>query len=163
MSRSLSQKRAMSLPPRGLSREQAAAYAGCGSLSTFSNWIRRGICRTQYPGPTNGTRKPSMQPLTACPDFSLQSRRPRSMSGKRSKMRVHLKGIHTTYKKLANGKTKKYYYAWKNGPRVDAEPGTPEFVRLYGEACKKKPAADTMRSLIDYFKDSDEYKVGSIH
>jgi len=62
-----------------------------------------------------------------------------------------------------NGKTKKYYYAWKNGPRVDAEPGTPEFVRLYGEACKKKPAADTMRSLIDYFKDSDEYKVGSIH
>jgi len=78
-------------------------------------------------------------------------------------MRVHLKGIHTTYKRLANGKTKKYYYAWKNGPRVDAEPGTPEFVRLYGEACKKKPAADTMRSLIDYFKDSDEYKVGSIH
>jgi integrase len=78
-------------------------------------------------------------------------------------MRVHLKGIHTTYKRLASGKTKKYYYAWKNGQRIDAEPGTPEFIRLYGEACKKKLAADNMRSLIDYFKDSDEYKGGSIH
>ena len=78
-------------------------------------------------------------------------------------MRVHLKGIHTTYKKLASGKTRKYYYAWKNGPRIDAEPGTPEFVRLYGEACKKKQAADNMRSLIDYFKDSGEYKGGGVH
>src|SRR5260370_40218514 len=104
-----------------------------------------------------------MQPLTASPGYSLESRSHRLTSGRQSKMRVQLKGIHTTYKKLASGKTKKYYYAWKNGPRVDAEPGTPEFVRLYGEACKKKPAADTMRSLIDYFKDSDEYKGGSIH
>ena len=66
-----------------------------------------------------------MQPLTAYPASSLQSRRHRSTSGRRNRMRVHLKGIHTTHKKLASGKTKKYYYAWKNGPRIDAEPGTP--------------------------------------
>ncbi len=70
-------------------------------------------------------------------------------------MRIHLKGIHTTHKKLANGETKKYYYAWKDGPRILAEPGTPEFLRLYNDAIavRKQPAAGTMRSLVDYFKD----------
>lgn len=29
--------------PRGLSKDDAAAYAGCESLSAFSDWIRRGI------------------------------------------------------------------------------------------------------------------------
>jgi integrase len=74
-------------------------------------------------------------------------------------MRVNLKGIHVTYKRLASGEVKKYYYAWKGGPRIDAEPGTPDFVRLYGEATSAKPtSAATFRSLIDYFKDQNEYK-----
>src|ERR1700693_2055935 len=80
-------------------------------------------------------------------------------------MRVHLKGIHTTHKKLASGKTKKYYYAWKNGPRIKAEPSTPEFHRLYNEAVAtlKERRSGTMRALIDYFRDSDEFKSGSPH
>lgn len=79
-------------------------------------------------------------------------------------MRVQIRGIHTTHKRLASGERKKYYYAWKDGPRIDAEPGTPEFVKLYGEAvAAKKSTDDTMRALIDYFKDSDEYKTGSVH
>jgi hypothetical protein len=40
-----------SLEPRGLSREAAAAYAGCESLSTFHDWVRRNI----LPGPIPGT------------------------------------------------------------------------------------------------------------
>jgi integrase len=106
-----------------------------------------------------------MQHLTAYPAFSLQSRLPRSINGRRSKMRVHLKGIHTTHKKLASGKTKKYYYAWKNGPRINAEPGTPEFLKLYNEAVAAlngRPSG-TMRALIDYFRDSDDFKNGSRH
>lgn len=102
-----------------------------------------------------------MQPLTAYRDCSLQSRpqSQRSTSGKRNKMRVNLKGIHTTYKKLASGEKKKYYYAWKDGPRINAEPGTQEFQRLYSEAVARKvPSVGTMSSLIDYFKDMDEYK-----
>ena len=39
--------------PRGLSRKDAAAYAGCDSLSAFNNWIRRGI----LPGPIPGTHR----------------------------------------------------------------------------------------------------------
>jgi hypothetical protein len=54
----------MSLAPRGLSREQAAAYAGCGSLSTFSNWIRRGI----MPDPIPGTHKWDKKAIDAALD-----------------------------------------------------------------------------------------------
>lgn len=76
-------------------------------------------------------------------------------------MRVvrQLKGIHTTYKRLADGTLRKYYYAWKGGPRIDAEPGTPEFSRQFDEAATKrtKPMG-TLSSLIDYFKDSSDYK-----
>jgi hypothetical protein len=39
------------IEPRGLSREQAASYAGCRTLSSFSDRIRRGI----LPGPIPGT------------------------------------------------------------------------------------------------------------
>jgi hypothetical protein len=38
--------------PRCLTRRQAADYAGCKSLSAFSDRIRRGI----LPGPVTGTR-----------------------------------------------------------------------------------------------------------
>lgn len=73
-------------------------------------------------------------------------------------MRVNLKGIHTTYKKLADGTRKKYYYAWKGGPRIEAEPGAPDFVRLYGEAAATRDrTSTTLSGLIDYFKDSSEY------
>jgi hypothetical protein len=47
----------ISLPPRGLSREEAAAYAGCESLSTFSDWIRRGIMPDPIPGTHKWDRK----------------------------------------------------------------------------------------------------------
>jgi hypothetical protein len=36
---------------RGLTRKDAAAYCGCSSLTTFSDWVRRGI----VPGPISGT------------------------------------------------------------------------------------------------------------
>jgi len=75
-------------------------------------------------------------------------------------MRVRLKGINWSIKELADGTSKTYWYAWKGGPRIDAEPGTPEFMRLYNEAVAsyKKKSAETFSSLIDYFKDCSEYK-----
>lgn len=39
------------LSPRGLSREDAARYAGCKTLSAFHDQVRRGI----LPGPIPGT------------------------------------------------------------------------------------------------------------
>jgi hypothetical protein len=40
------------IAPRGLSREAAAAYCGCETLSAFDSWVRKGI----VPGAIPGTR-----------------------------------------------------------------------------------------------------------
>ena len=41
------------LEPRGLSKEQAIQYVGAGSVSSFDDWVRRGI----VPGPIPGTHR----------------------------------------------------------------------------------------------------------
>lgn len=43
-------------------------------------------------------------------------------------MKVPLKGLHRVARKLADGSTRVHFYAWRGGPRMDATPGTPEFV-----------------------------------
>lgn len=63
------------IEPRGMSREQAAAYAGCESLSAFNNWVRRGI----MPKPIPGTRKWDRKAIDAALD---------RMSGLDSKMQL---------------------------------------------------------------------------
>jgi hypothetical protein len=47
----------LSLPPRGLSRDQAAEYCGCESLSAFSDWVRRKLIPGPMPGTTRWDRK----------------------------------------------------------------------------------------------------------
>lgn len=49
---------------RGMSKEQAAAYAGCETLSAFNDWIRRGI----MPGPIPGTHKWDRKAIDAALD-----------------------------------------------------------------------------------------------
>ena len=58
-------------------------------------------------------------------------------------MRVRLKGINQITKKLADGTTRTYWYAWKGGPPLHGEPGTPEFIASYNEAVASKVAAAT--------------------
>jgi integrase len=48
--------------------------------------------------------------------------------------RVRLKGINSRRKRLSDGTFKTYWYAWKGGPRIDAEPGSPDFLVRYQEA-----------------------------
>jgi hypothetical protein len=52
------------IEPRGMSKEQAAAYAGCQSLSAFNEWVRRGI----MPRPIPGTRKWDRKAIDAALD-----------------------------------------------------------------------------------------------
>lgn len=47
----------ISLPPRGLTKEQAAEYCGCESVAAFNEWIRRGIVPGPMPGTTRFDRK----------------------------------------------------------------------------------------------------------
>jgi integrase len=53
-----------------------------------------------------------------------------------------------------------YYYAWRKGPRLRGEPGSPEFMASYNEAIENRraPDKDRFRSLVALYKGSDDYK-----
>jgi integrase len=70
-------------------------------------------------------------------------------------VRVDLKGIAKT---RAKGKT--YYYAWRGGPPLRGEPGSPEFMASYNEAIESQraPDASRFRSLVVLYKASGDYK-----
>jgi integrase len=70
----------------------------------------------------------------------------KSISGSKQ-MRVKLKGLFWAPAKLADGSRKIYWYAWKGGPRLRGEPGTPEFVASYNVAVATKIAAPEGRLL----------------
>ena len=48
------------------------------------------------------------------------------------------RGINSKRKRLADGSFKTYFYAWKGGPPLVGEPGSPEFVASYNEAAASK-------------------------
>jgi len=68
---------------------------------------------------------------------------------------VDLKGL---YKATAKGRT--YYYAWRGGPRIHAEFGTPEFILEFQELRDPIANADKTKfgAWITLYKTSDEYK-----
>jgi integrase len=68
---------------------------------------------------------------------------------------VELKGLHTV---KAKGRT--YHYAWRGGPAITGEPGTPEFMDAYNEAIAGRAATDgkRFRSVVVRYRASDEYK-----
>jgi hypothetical protein len=43
--------------PRGLTRDQAAAYCGCDTTAAFDEWVRKGIVPRAMPGTTRWDRK----------------------------------------------------------------------------------------------------------
>ena len=75
-------------------------------------------------------------------------------------MRVELKGIHTTTVKLRDGSYRRYYYLGKNGPRLQGEPGSPEFHASYNEAAARKviPPKGTLLSVLNAYRRSDEFR-----
>lgn len=68
---------------------------------------------------------------------------------------VNLTGVHTV---KAKGHT--YYYAWRGGPRLEGEPGSPEFMASYREATESRNAPDSakFRSIIVLYKASPDYQ-----
>jgi integrase len=72
-------------------------------------------------------------------------------------VKVDLAGIA---KVRAKGRT--YYYAWRGGPRLRGEPGSPEFMASYLEAHEnhRTPDPERFRSLVTLYKGSDAYKKG---
>jgi integrase len=69
-------------------------------------------------------------------------------------VRVELKGVAKT-----KGKGRTYWYAWRGGPRLKGEPGSPEFIASYNEAVEQRRAPDTsrFRGVVTAYKASKEY------
>jgi integrase len=74
-------------------------------------------------------------------------------------MRVPLKGINSKRKRLADGSWRTYYYAWKGGPPLRGEFGSPEFHASYNEAVaqKKTPPKGKLLSILQDYQRSDEF------
>ena len=76
-------------------------------------------------------------------------------------MRIRLRGINSKRKRLADGTYRTYYWAWKGGPALRGEPGTPEFIASYNAAVaqRHRPATGTMLSLLRQYQDSEDFKM----
>jgi integrase len=74
-------------------------------------------------------------------------------------MRVRLKGLNSKRKRLADGSYRTYWYAWKGGPALPGEPGTPEFMAAYNEAVTAKAAIPSgmLLALLLKYQDSDDF------
>lgn len=70
-------------------------------------------------------------------------------------MKVDLRGIATV---RAKGRT--YHYAWRGGPRLRGEPGSPEFMAFFNEAIENRrtPDKSRFRFVVTDYKGSGEYK-----
>jgi integrase len=75
-------------------------------------------------------------------------------------MRVRLRGINRARKRLASGEVVTYYYAWKGGPALRGQPGTPEFVQSYNEAIAKKikAPAGALLSVLQQYQSSEDFR-----
>ncbi|TVR06368.1 MAG: integrase [Salinarimonadaceae bacterium] len=65
-------------------------------------------------------------------------------------------GINSREKRLADGTVKKYYYAWKGGPRLPDDYGSPEFAAAYLAAISRKrtPPEGVIFSLLQGYQAS---------
>jgi integrase len=75
-------------------------------------------------------------------------------------MRVHLKGVASATKRLADGRKVKYHYAWRGGPKLDGEPGSADFIASYNAAVatRKQRPTGTLGHLIAVYKASHEFQ-----
>jgi hypothetical protein len=75
-------------------------------------------------------------------------------------MFIRAKGIHWSLCTLANGSRKIYWYAWKNGPRLVGEYGSPEFIASYNKAIATKVVAPEgrLQALIDAYQKTEDFR-----
>lgn len=76
-------------------------------------------------------------------------------------MRIRLRGINSKRKRLADGSFKTYYWAWKGGPPLRGEPGSPEFIASYNEAVAQKvvPPRGILLSLLQQYQASEDFRL----
>jgi integrase len=75
-------------------------------------------------------------------------------------MRVLLKGIDTSTKRLADGTVRRYYYAWRGGPLLRGEPGSAEFIASYNEAVASRsmPTPGVLSAVLQAYLSSEAFR-----
>lgn len=106
-----------------------------------------------------GTANCSTHGLTANQVWSLIPRMTReaipTLSGRRG-VTVKLKHVHKV-----RSKGRIYYYAWRGGPRLQGEPGTPDFMSSYQEAWDHKKNSiqnGTLDALVVRYRESADFR-----
>lgn len=72
-----------------------------------------------------------------------------------------IKGLHKVTARVADGSRRTYWYAWKGGPRLEGEPGTPVFEASYRRAIRRRNQArhgDTLAGLAAAYRASPEFE-----
>jgi hypothetical protein len=74
-------------------------------------------------------------------------------------MRIRAKGLHWTPVTLADGTKKTYWYAWRGGPRLTGEYGSPQFIASYNTAIATKVIAPEgkLLSLLQAYQQSQDF------
>ena len=75
-------------------------------------------------------------------------------------MRIQLRGVNRVTKRLADGRTVTYWYAWKGGPRLDGMPGSPEFIAAYNKSVEQKirPPQGVLLSILHGYQQSQDFQ-----
>jgi integrase len=76
-------------------------------------------------------------------------------------VKVDLKGIHKVKRRLAGGGFSVHFYAWRGGPKIEAEPETPAFIAEFqahsATRDKPLPGKNTMQDLIDAYRSTSKF------
>jgi integrase len=74
-------------------------------------------------------------------------------------VRIRLKGVNCATKVLTDGRRVAYWYAWRGGPQLRGEPGTPEFVASHNEAVARKvlPPRGKLLSVLQAYQASEDF------
>jgi integrase len=75
-------------------------------------------------------------------------------------VRIRLKGVNHATKRLADGTRRRYWYAWRGGPLLRGEPGTPEFIASYNEAVASKATTPqgVILSILQGYQASEDFR-----
>ncbi len=73
---------------------------------------------------------------------------------------MRLKGVHRVRKTLKDGSQSVYHYAWRGGPPLTGDPGSPEFVASYHRAheARKSVPGGTVFSLVAHYKQTEDFE-----
>ena len=72
-----------------------------------------------------------------------------------------IKGLHKATARTADGGRRTYWYAWKGGPRLEGEPGTPAFEAGYRLAIERRKLGrhgETLAGMVAAYRASPEFQ-----